>query len=109
MNATYLELLTVLVGMVLPLAIDYFTSSKLSDKIKSLILPGLAILSGIGAGAMSALQSGLAFNWLGALVSGLIAWGAGVVAHVGLWKPTKASVTLQNKGIGRLKGEHIKP
>ena len=109
MNATYLELLTVVVGMVLPLLIDYFTSSKLSDRVKSLILPGLAMLSGVGAGAMAAAQSGLAFNWSGALVSGLIAWASGVVAHVGLWKPTKASITLQNRGVGRVKGEHIKP
>ena len=98
--STYVELLTILVGFVFPILIDYFTKASLSDRIKALILPALSLGFGVVSAAIQAAQNNVAFDWKTAALAALVTWGTGIISHVGVWKPTLLSDKAQNSGVG---------
>lgn len=86
-----------LLGVIIPLLIDFVTKSSTKSSTKALLLAALAAVSGLVTQAI--INDGTAVISAQALLLAVSTWVTGAVAHGYLWKPTGVSDTVQN-GVG---------
>lgn len=85
------QISAILIGVVLPLIIGLVTKQYTSATVKSLLL--------LAASALTAFITEWAnssnFVWQQALLTLILTFGTGVVAHLGLWRPTGVTAKAQ--------------
>lgn len=87
--------LGLLVSVVLPVLVGLVTTRVTSAGTKAVLLLALSTLNGL---LVEVLSPGPGFNLGTAAVLALVAFGTGVLAHFGLWKPTGVSGAAQAVG-----------
>lgn len=87
-------LVTVLIGLIAPIAVGLVTKASTSAGVKAVLLLTIAALVGVGQGFVDT-PAGETWNWQIAVFNAAVAWVAAVATHFGLYKPTGVSATAQ--------------
>ena len=95
------QILTLVVGTVLPILVGLVTQKVTSSSVKALLLAGLSALTGLGSELLVAVQSGASYDFGTGIVSAIGVFIVAVALHYGLWKPTGVSEAVQDVGSGR--------
>jgi hypothetical protein len=90
------QLWSLLVGVVLPIAVALATKVTTSASTKAV---ALALLSAISGFLTEMLDSGDSFQWSTALITWAATFIVAVAVHFGLWKPTGVSGGAQKVGV----------
>ncbi|MEV4576010.1 hypothetical protein AB0K16_22460 [Nonomuraea jabiensis] len=93
------QVLTLLVGTVLPLLVGFVNKESASAGAKAV---WLAVLSAVGGGlssALDAVNAGVVWDWRSAIVTAVGTFLIAVGMHFGLWKPTGAAAAAQRSGV----------
>jgi hypothetical protein len=85
--------LGLLVSVVLPVLVGLVTTRVTSSGTKAVLLLALSILNGL---LVEVANPGPGFNLGTAAILAVVAFGTGVLAHFGLWKPTGISAKAQD-------------
>jgi hypothetical protein len=85
--------LGLLVSVVLPVLVGLVTTRVTSAGVKAVLLLALSILNGL---LVEVANPGPGFNLGTAAILAVVAFGTGVLAHFGLWKPTGISGKAQD-------------
>jgi hypothetical protein len=91
LSITLAQLLTSLVGVVLPIIVAIVTDRVASGGVKAVVLLLLAALSSFLTEWLTALNASASFDFAQAGYGVLMTFVVAVAAHFGLWKP--AAVT----------------
>jgi phosphotransferase system glucose/maltose/N-acetylglucosamine-specific IIC component len=102
-DPTWIQLLSLLVSIVLPLLVGLVTTRTTSASVKALLLAVLAFASGLGTELLAALNAGVSYDLAAGVFSGVATFLVAVGLHYGLWKPTGTSSALQ--AVGRHRAE----
>jgi hypothetical protein len=94
MTITTAELVTVLVGVLLPIIVGLVTRAKTGSDIKAMLLAALSVLSGVANGFLNN-PPGTTWDWQHAVLLAVTTWVIAVATHYGLWKPTGISAKAQ--------------
>jgi peptidoglycan/LPS O-acetylase OafA/YrhL len=97
------QLISLLVGTVLPLLVGLVTTRETKPGVQALLLLALAVISGFLSTLLGDLNSGVEFDVFTSTVTALTTFLVGVGMHYGLWKPT--NVTYKAIDAGRTVGE----
>lgn len=89
------QLWSLLVGTVLPIAVGIVTKSSTSAGLKAILLALFAAVSGF---LTELIQSGDSFSWETALITWLATFMVSVALHFGVWKPTGVAAGAQGVG-----------
>jgi phosphotransferase system glucose/maltose/N-acetylglucosamine-specific IIC component len=100
---TWIQLLSLLVSVVLPLFVGLVTTRATSAAVKATLLAALAFASGLGGELLAALNAGVSYDLATGVFSGLATFLIAVGLHYGLWKPTGATSAVQ--AVGRHRAE----
>lgn len=95
------QVISLLIGFVLPLIVGYVTKASWPDGIRAVLLLALSAVSSFGSEFLATLNAGGPFDAAATLLTVLGTFLAGVGAHFGLWKPTGASALALRSGVGR--------
>lgn len=87
-------LVTVLIGLIGPIAVGLVTKTSTSSAVKAVLLLTIAALVGVGQGFIDT-PAGEVWNWQIAVFNAAVAWVAAVSTHFGLYKPTGVSDAAQ--------------
>ncbi|MFI6495907.1 hypothetical protein [Nonomuraea typhae] len=93
------QILSLVVGIVLPLLVGYVTKESWSGGVKAVILAFLAAVSGFVTEALDAVNAGTSFDWRATLVAVLGTFLVAVGMHYGLYKPTGAAEAVGRAGV----------
>lgn len=93
------QVLSLVIGTVLPLLVGYVTKASWSGGVKAVLLAFLSSVSGFAATAYEAVQAGDVFDWRSAFLTALGTFLVGVGTHFGLWKAVGASAAVQKRGV----------
>jgi hypothetical protein len=96
-NLSLVQVASVLLGVVLPILVGLVTKHSTSDRVQSLLLAGLAALSGF----LTEFINSDNFVWQQAVLTTVVTFVIAVAAHYGLWKPTGVADAALNVGPGR--------
>lgn len=96
---TLAQVISALVGTVLPIAVALVTSRVASPGLKAVTLLVLAAITSFLSEWLTALNTALAFDASQAGFGVLLTFVAAVAAHFGLWKP--AAVTGSDGAVAR--------
>jgi hypothetical protein len=91
MTLTLAQLITSLVGVVLPILVAVVTDRVAHPGLKSVVLLALAALSSFLTEWLVALNGGASFDWSQAAYGVLMTFTVAVAAHFGLWRNVGAS------------------
>lgn len=91
MTVTLAQLISMIVGTLLPILVAVITDRAASGATKAVTLLALAALSSFLSAWLVALNTGGAFDWSQAAFGVLVTFVVAVATHFGLWKP--ANVT----------------
>lgn len=94
------QVISLLVGVVLPLLTGLMTKTSTSAGFKAVVLLALSAVSAVLADFLAALNGGLAFDLGATLLTALGTFLIGVGMHFGIWKPTGVAAGLQRVGSG---------
>lgn len=99
-DATFhqVQVLSVLVGTILPLLVGLVTKTVTSEKVKALILAGLSAATAILTEAINVGGFGDQYSWQTALLTFVVTFITAVGFHLGFWKPTGAAARAQAAG-----------
>lgn len=95
------QIVSLLVGVVLPLLTGLVTKVATSPSVKAIVLLLLSGVTSVLSGFLASLNGGTPFNLGTTLVAALGTFLVGVGMYVGIWKPTGAAVALQRIGSPR--------
>lgn len=90
------QVLSLLIGVGLPIAVAFVTKSTTSPSTKSILLATFAALSGIATTAVNDIHH---FDVFQAVLTALTTFVVAVATHYGLWKPTGVSAKVNSVGI----------
>lgn len=93
------QILTLLVGTVLPLLVGLVNKETASAGAKAVWLAVLSALGGVGSSALDAANAGTVWDWRTAVVTAITTFLIAVGMHFGLWKPTGAAAAVQRSGV----------
>lgn len=85
------QLISVLVGVVLPILVGLITNSSTQADTKAVLLLAFSGVTSVATEFGQTLTTGSAFDWGTVLVAALATFLTGVGVHFGLLKPVKAS------------------
>jgi hypothetical protein len=91
MTITLAQLITTLVGTLLPILVAVITDRAASGAAKAITLLALAAVSSFLSAWLVALNGGAPFDFAQAAYGVLITFVVAVATHFGLWKPAGAS------------------
>ena len=91
-----LSIVQLLIAFVLPLLVGLVTKTSMRGGVKALLLAGLNLLLALLSELGRALGANETFDLGVALISALPAFVVSVGAHLGLWKPTGVTNTVQH-------------
>jgi len=92
------QIISLLVGVVLPLITGLVTTVNVSAGAKAVILLVLSAVTNVLSEFLQALNTHTAFDLGTTLLATLATFLVGVGMHFGIWKPTGAAVALQQLG-----------
>jgi hypothetical protein len=95
------QVISLLIGSVLPLIVGYATKAAWHPGVRAVVLLALSAVSSFGSEFLSTLNSGTPFDAGATLLTVLGTFLVGVGAHFGLWRPTGASAAALRSGVGR--------
>lgn len=93
----HLQLVSLLVGTVLPIGVGIITTRKTKPGVKAVLLAAASAVSGL---LTAYLQTPNGFDWDGAIISWIATFLAAVATHYGWWRPTGTAEIVQNR-VGR--------
>lgn len=85
------QLISVLVGVVLPLLVGIVTNSNTQPDVKAVVLLGFSGFTSVATEFGQTLTTGSAFDWGTVVVAALATFLTGVGVHFGLLKPVATS------------------
>lgn len=85
---TTFQLVTLIVGVLLPILVAVITKYESSPRVKSILL---LVLSGVAAVLNSWLTTPNGFDWQQAVWGAVTTFVIGVASLFGLWKPTNVN------------------
>lgn len=88
------QVVSILVGTVLPILVGLVTKTVTSPTIKAVLLLALSGLSGFGSEYINDPN----FVWQQALLTTVVTFVVGVATHFGLWQPTGVTAKVQAIG-----------
>jgi hypothetical protein len=91
------QLISILVGGILPLVTGLVTKSTWSGGARAVILLALSGVTSVLTDFLSALNGGDAFDWPTALTAAFLTFLSGVGTYFGLWKPTTLAARFRMK------------
>jgi VIT1/CCC1 family predicted Fe2+/Mn2+ transporter len=91
------QLISILVGGILPLVTGLVTKSTWSGGARAVVLLVLSGVTGVLTDYLGALNGGNAFDWAVALTAAFLTFLSGVGTYFGLWKPTTLAARFQTK------------
>lgn len=91
------QLISILVGGILPLVTGLVTKSSWSGGARAVVLLLLAGATGVLTDYLGALTGGGAFDWPTVVTAAFLTFLSGVGTYFGLWKPTKIAARFQAK------------
>ncbi|MDY7542588.1 MULTISPECIES: hypothetical protein [unclassified Cryobacterium] len=91
-------LLWLLIAVILPILVGLVTTKETSPGRKAIYLAGLALVAGLLAQLLAAIQAGTTYDLFTGLVQGLGTFLIAVALHFGLWKPTGIADAAQTLG-----------
>lgn len=97
-HASLLQVLTLLVSTVLPLLVALVTNKFTNSGTRSILLAGLATVTGFIAEWIHAINVHAQFDLWTAVFTAITGFVTAVAAHYGLWKPSTVSAKLQAIG-----------
>lgn len=98
MQFTLAQVLSLVVGVVLPLLSGLVTRSAASEKVRATVLLALSALTSFFLAWSVAVSAGQAFNVVSALIVAVLTWTVGVTAHHYLWLPSGLADAVQAIG-----------
>ena len=101
-NLDWVQILTFVVAILLPLLVGLVTKVVTSPGTKAILLALLAAAAGLLSELVTALTTGATYDLGAALVTWLGIFIVAVATHFGLWKPTGVSVAAQSTFGGEL-------
>lgn len=104
-NANGMQVLTLVVGTLLPILVALVTRRMASSGLKATALALLAAITGFLSELLQSLESNTAFDLQAAIVNWFGAFVIAVAVHYGLWKPigltgTDGAVALKTSSFG---------
>lgn len=94
------QIISILVGGVLPLITGFVTKATWSSGTRAVVLLVLSGATSVLTDFLGSLNGGTAFDWPTVLTAAVLTFLAGVGAHTGLWVPIKATAWVKTHGIG---------
>jgi hypothetical protein len=91
MTITLAQLISLVVGTLLPIVVALVTDRAASGAAKALTLLALSAVSSFLSAWLVALNTGYAFDWSQTAFGVLVTFIVAVATHFGLWKPVGAS------------------
>lgn len=91
MTVSLAQLISMLVGVALPILVAVITDRAASGAAKAVTLLALAAVSSFLTELLTALNSTATFDWSQAAFGVLTTFIVAVASHFGLWKPVGAS------------------
>lgn len=88
------QVLTLVVGVVLPLLTGLVTKQAATARAKAVVLLALSADSTVVSGWLDAVTAHAHFNLGGTLLTALGTFGVGVGTHYGIWKPTGVTAAI---------------
>lgn len=98
------QIVSLLVGVVLPLLTGLFTSVNVNASVKAILLLVLSAATSVLSEFAQSLTAHTPFDLGTTLLTALGTFLVGVGMHFGIWKPTGASVAMQQVGAKRTGG-----
>jgi hypothetical protein len=95
------QIVSLLVGVVLPLLTGLVTSVNISAGVKAVVLLALSGATSVLAEFLQSLTAHTTFDLVSTLIAALGTFLVGVGSHFGFWKPTGAAVAMQRVGTRR--------
>lgn len=95
------QIVSLLVGVVLPLLTGLVTTVNVSASAKAIILLALSAATNVLSEFLQAITTHTAFDLGTTLLATLGTFLVGVGMHFGIWKPTGAAVALQRLGASK--------
>lgn len=93
------QLLNLLLAVVFPVAVGFVTTRVTRPALKAILLATISLASGLVSSLLAAVLASVAFDLVGALLTGLAAWIIAVATHYGFWRPTGISDAVQAVGM----------
>jgi hypothetical protein len=90
-NMSTVQVVSLLVGIGLPLLVGLVTKSSTNSTVKSLLLVGLSCVSGF----LTEYLNSSHFVWQQALLTSIVTFVVGVAAHYGVFVPTGVTAKAQ--------------
>jgi hypothetical protein len=91
------QIISILVGGVLPLVTGLVTKATWSGGVRAVVLLALSGVTGVLTDYLGALNGGTPFDWGVALTAAVLTFLSGVGMYFGLWKPTTVSERFKTK------------
>jgi hypothetical protein len=91
------QLISILVGGILPLATGLVTKATWSGGTRAVVLLVLSGATSVLTDFLGSLNGGAAFDWSVALTAAFLTFLSGVGTYFGLWKPTTVAARFQMK------------
>lgn len=95
------QLLNLLLAVVFPVLVGLVTTKVTSSTLKAVLLATISLASGVISALLAAVLSGAPFDLVAALLTGLAAWIIAIATHLGFWKPSGVTETVQAIGSER--------
>lgn len=89
-NITTQQIVTVLVGTILPIIVGLVTKASWSGTLKAILLALFSALSGLGSSFLN-IPAGQTWNWQQAVLLAFTTWVIAVATYFGLWKTENKS------------------
>lgn len=100
MHFQFAQIISILVGGVLPLVTGYVTKSTWASGTRATVLLVLSGTTAVLTDFLGSLNGGVPFDWATALTAAVLTFLAGVGMHVGFWAPVKAAAWVKAHGVG---------
>ncbi len=97
-STTGIQVLSLLVGTVLPLLVGLVTKVSTSPGTKATLLAALSAASGLLTELLASAQANVSYDLAQGLLTAVATFIVAVGMHYGLWKPTGASAKAQQIG-----------
>lgn len=94
---SWVTLLTLVVGTVLPVLVALVTTRVTSSGKKAVLLAVLSAVAGLLSELLNALQAGVPYDVFAGLVTAVTVFIIAVALHFGLWKPTGVAAKVQGE------------
>lgn len=104
----WVALIQVSLMFVLPTLVGLVTDRLSSSALKVTLLGGLTLIGSLLTGFLDASLAGQAYDWMNALLNGLVTWGLAVAAYAGILKPAKVIEKVQESTVVQLFGASSK-